>query len=289
MRNASTTPSAWSGSKASFIAAHDGLITFAYRTAAPADSPLFDGIATRRSTQGEVDGRAGSPANLTTLAAAGAVPGVDLVLLTDRPQLDRVRDLVVAGNDAQMDDPDFMRELKMWIRFTPAFALRWGDGPWKPCWRERATPTALCYFVPWRARAASSVQPLHRTQLLVNRARALIDHITRVQRRLLLEEHDMALVFCDRIVSHALRNDIHLALAQVDHVVFHFDAQVTLQYQKQLVFARMRMPAEDAMHLGHLDVRIIDLGHHPRRPKLRQRRRDFSRRSYIGHLFSSAD
>ena len=62
------------------------------------------------------------------LATAAAVPGVDLVLITDRPQIDRVRDLVVAGNSAQVADAAFVRELKTWLRFSPREAIESGDG-----------------------------------------------------------------------------------------------------------------------------------------------------------------
>ena len=51
-----------------------------------------------------------------------------LVLITDRPQIDRVRDLVLAGNKSQLADPAFMRELKSWIRFSPREAMKTGDG-----------------------------------------------------------------------------------------------------------------------------------------------------------------
>jgi hypothetical protein len=53
---------------------------------------------------------------------------VDLVLITNRPQLDRLRDLIIAGNTAQIGDPAFIAELKHWLRFSPNAALRTGDG-----------------------------------------------------------------------------------------------------------------------------------------------------------------
>jgi hypothetical protein len=62
------------------------------------------------------------------LANAAAVTGVDLVLLTDRARTDALRDLVVTGNTTQMADVAFVRELKSWLRFNPAQALRTGDG-----------------------------------------------------------------------------------------------------------------------------------------------------------------
>jgi hypothetical protein len=39
-----------------------------------------------------------------------------------------VRDLVVAGNSAQVADAAFLRELKTWLRFSPREAIELGDG-----------------------------------------------------------------------------------------------------------------------------------------------------------------
>ena len=112
----------------SFDDANDASINFAYRDAAPAGSVLFDAIPLRQSTRADYDGREVSSADLKTLAAAAAIPGIDMVLITDRPRMDRIRDLVVAGNSAQMGDPAFLRELKSWLRFSPRQALQSGDG-----------------------------------------------------------------------------------------------------------------------------------------------------------------
>ena len=101
---------------------------FAFGSGAPAEPAMFDAIPKRQSTRGDYDGRPVSAADLQALVAAAAVPGVDLVLITDRPQIDRVRDLVVAGNSAQIADPAFVRELKAWLRFNPRQAMQTGDG-----------------------------------------------------------------------------------------------------------------------------------------------------------------
>ena len=114
--------------EALFDDAGDGAIRFRYEPGPSVPSPLFDAIPQRQSTRADYDGRAVSPAELTTLAAAARVPGVDLVLVTERPKIDRIRDLVLTGNSAQMDDPAFMRELKSWLRFNPRQALGTGDG-----------------------------------------------------------------------------------------------------------------------------------------------------------------
>jgi nitroreductase len=114
--------------KIRFEPANDGSVVFAFGGGPSARSALSDAIPKRQSTRAEYDGRPVSAADLQTLATAAAVPGVDLVLITDRPQIDRVRDLVVAGNSAQMADTAFVRELKTWLRFSPRDAIASGDG-----------------------------------------------------------------------------------------------------------------------------------------------------------------
>jgi hypothetical protein len=112
----------------SFSPANDGSVMFAFGSGSLVEPALFDAIPKRQSTRGDYDGKAVSSRDLQTLSAAAAVPGVDLILITDRPQIDRVRDLVVAGNNAQIADAAFVRELKTWLRFSPRQAIASGDG-----------------------------------------------------------------------------------------------------------------------------------------------------------------
>jgi hypothetical protein len=111
-----------------FNPANDGSVMFAFGDGPSTEPALFDAIPKRQSTRGDYDGRAVSAPDLQALSAAAAVPGVDLILITDRPQMDRVRDLVLAGNSAQIGDPAFVRELKQWLRFNPRQAIETGDG-----------------------------------------------------------------------------------------------------------------------------------------------------------------
>jgi nitroreductase len=112
----------------SFNTEGDGSIVFEFANGAAAPSALFAAIPQRQSTRADYDGRSASASDLAALAAAATLPGVDAVLLTERSQVDRVRDLVIAGNTAQMADPAFVAELKHWIRFNPRDALLSGDG-----------------------------------------------------------------------------------------------------------------------------------------------------------------
>ncbi len=100
-----------------------GVVTFRFGDAPRATPELFAAIARRQSTRADYDGRPVSVPALEALASAAAIPGLRLVLLTDRPQIERIRDLVVAGHTAQMTDPDVMRELTGWLRFNPAAAM----------------------------------------------------------------------------------------------------------------------------------------------------------------------
>ena len=111
-----------------FDPANDGAVTFTFGSGAPAEPAMFDAIAKRQSTRDDYDGKEVSGPDLQTLAAAAVVPGVDLVLITDRPQIDRVQELVAVGNTAQLADAAFVRELKSWLRFSPRQAMATGDG-----------------------------------------------------------------------------------------------------------------------------------------------------------------
>jgi hypothetical protein len=106
----------------------DGSVMFAFGGGRAPEAALFDAIPRRQSTRADYDGRPISAADMQALASAAETPGIDLVLITDRPQIDRVRDLVLAGNSAQIADAAFVRELRSWLRFSPAQALATGDG-----------------------------------------------------------------------------------------------------------------------------------------------------------------
>ncbi|MBR0556086.1 nitroreductase family protein [Ciceribacter sp. L1K23] len=94
----------------------------------PLDQALFAAIPFRQSTRSVYSGAAVSTERLATLGRASRINGVSLSLLTDRARIDLVRDLVIEGNNRQMDDPAFVRELLHWLRFSPSHAMSAGDG-----------------------------------------------------------------------------------------------------------------------------------------------------------------
>jgi hypothetical protein len=91
-------------------------------------TPLFQAIATRQCTRGDYDGKPLTREELALLERAGTSNGVRMLLLTERPAMERALDFVVQGNTAQMADAAFVKELKQWIRFNGAAAVRTRDG-----------------------------------------------------------------------------------------------------------------------------------------------------------------
>lgn len=103
-------------------------IRYAFTIGQSSPAHLLDAIPRRQSTRAVYDGRPLAAAMLSRLAEAGKAPGVDMILLTERAGIDRLRDLVLGANAEQMADPDFMRELKHWLRVNPRSALAARDG-----------------------------------------------------------------------------------------------------------------------------------------------------------------
>ena len=126
-----------------FEPANDGSVMFTFGTGATAGRTLFDAIPFRQSTRADYDGKTVSATDLQALSAAAAVPGVDLVLVTDKTQIDRLRDLVLAANSVQMADAAFVRELKTWLRYNPRQAIDAGDGLFSALTGNPTTPSWL--------------------------------------------------------------------------------------------------------------------------------------------------
>jgi hypothetical protein len=106
-------------------------------------TPLFQAIPARQCTRGDYDGKALSGDELKLLERAGTSNGVRMLLLTDRPAMERVLDYVVQGNTAQLAEPAFVKELKSWIRFNRAAAVRTRDGLFSVCSGSPSIPTWL--------------------------------------------------------------------------------------------------------------------------------------------------
>ena len=91
-------------------------------------TPLFMAIPHRQCTRGDYDGKPLSSEELALLQRAGSSDRVRLLLLTERPAMEQTLDYVLQGNTEQLADTAFVQELKSWIRFNGADAVRQGDG-----------------------------------------------------------------------------------------------------------------------------------------------------------------
>lgn len=91
-------------------------------------TPLFTAIPLRQCTRGDYDGRPLSSKELALLQRAGSSDTVRLLLLTERASMAQALDYVIQGNSAQLADAAFVKELKDWIRFNGADAVRTRDG-----------------------------------------------------------------------------------------------------------------------------------------------------------------
>lgn len=109
----------------------------------PEQNPLFAAIRSRQCTRADYDGRNVDTSNLSLLEHAAAVPGCRVILITEKLLVEKILDLIVAANSAQIGDPAFMRELKSWIRFNAASAVNSGDGLYSACSGNPALPSWL--------------------------------------------------------------------------------------------------------------------------------------------------
>jgi hypothetical protein len=106
-------------------------------------SELFEAIGLRQCTRLAFDGTPVEPEELAKLELAGTASGARVVVITDRALIGAVGDLVALGNEIQLTDQAFRRELLSWIRFNPTTALRSGDGLAGRCTGNPPLPTWL--------------------------------------------------------------------------------------------------------------------------------------------------
>jgi hypothetical protein len=105
----------------------DGGVRIAFSSLSPRKTALFQAIPRRASTRTAYDGR---PVDAATLRQLESAVGQDVGLrwVLDADARTHLTDMIVAGNDAQLADQAFMRELTDWIRFDAGEALARRDG-----------------------------------------------------------------------------------------------------------------------------------------------------------------
>ena len=128
--------------EASFDASREAICVRMTPTKAEA-SPYFHAIPARQCTRGDYDSMPLSTAELSLLERAGTSDKVRMLLITERPAVERVLEHVVQANTAQMADTAFVRELESWIRFNGSAAVRTGDGLYTGCTGNPQIPTLI--------------------------------------------------------------------------------------------------------------------------------------------------
>lgn len=126
-----------------FDPAGGGSVRVAFAPTAPSRTARYAAIPLRQCTRGPYDGTSLSSAELQALAAAGTEPGIEVLFLTGHAQMEQVLALVIAGNTHQIADRAFMAELRSWIRFSDAEAVRTRDGLFSRASGSPTIPQAL--------------------------------------------------------------------------------------------------------------------------------------------------
>jgi hypothetical protein len=116
-----------SGLDADVVVREDS-IEVAFDETTPVRSPLFEAIPVRQCSRSIYDGHPLTVTELRALEDVAQGDGVHAIVMTARPQIETVLDYVTRGNTASIGDPAFVAELKAWIRFSEAEAVRAGDG-----------------------------------------------------------------------------------------------------------------------------------------------------------------
>jgi hypothetical protein len=99
-----------------------------FDAATPVRSTLVEAIPVRQCSRSIYDSHSLPAVELAALEDAAHGAGVHPIVLTARHQVEVVLEYVTRGNAAQIGDKAFVEELKTWIRFNEAEAVRTGDG-----------------------------------------------------------------------------------------------------------------------------------------------------------------
>lgn len=108
--------------------------------AASRSNPRFEAIPNRQCVRAIYDGRALSDADLQGLREALDDEEVSAFLVTNRAEIDQLRDLILSANSVQLKNQAFRNELKAWIRFSGREAAETRDGLYAPASGNPAVP-----------------------------------------------------------------------------------------------------------------------------------------------------
>src|SRR5579859_1896668 len=98
---------------------------------------------------------------------------------------------------------------------------------------------------------------------------------TRIERGFWLQQQHLCFLFCDRQMLDAARNDHKLSRVQMYLAIAQFDKQVSGDDQEEFVLLFMMMPDKLALQFDELDMRIVQLAHNFRTPRIMKLREFF--------------
>lgn len=109
----------------------------------PEKSPLFDAILNRQCTRGLYDGTIVADEDLNSLKHAATGNGVYAIFVTEKEKIKEVLHYITIANTMQIENKDFVTELKKWIRFSNTDALKNCDGLFSTCMGSPSAPKWL--------------------------------------------------------------------------------------------------------------------------------------------------
>lgn len=126
-----------------FNSVGDGEIQIRLSSETAAKDPLFDAVIDRQCTRSDYSGQAVPNAHLRRLSDMAQLSGCELIVITDKPLIEQVLELILSANSTQIGDPAFVSELTSWLRFNAASALATRDGLYAPCSGNPTLPNWL--------------------------------------------------------------------------------------------------------------------------------------------------
>jgi hypothetical protein len=126
-----------------FDDANYGQAKVSFSTTTSVESELFQAIPHRQCTRSIYDGTDVPVDYLKRLEDAAKQDGVDVVVITDKAEREKLLEQFTAANSAQIADSAFVRELTSWMRFNPHAVLASKDGLFSA---YSGNPTLPCGF-----------------------------------------------------------------------------------------------------------------------------------------------
>ncbi len=92
------------------------------------DETLFKAIPVRQCTRNEYNGQPLPSEDMKKIEGLQKEAGVGTMIFTDPKEIEKLIEIVKEGDNIQMNDKAFVKELKSWIRFSDREALKTRDG-----------------------------------------------------------------------------------------------------------------------------------------------------------------